>query len=238
LVNEQVRKRLPPYISYRTFLNFLEGLREGIPSRIDRSYWGDKFSGSTGTQLVSALRFLRLIDNNNTPTNLLRQLASNNEDQRTHTLQLICNDAYVFLLGSTFDPEKATYAQLNEVFHDMYQVTEDVARKCIKFFIQMAQNAEIPLSPFILKRSRKMRTSNVGKRSAKNANVRANRNEVVPANARRITVKTSWEEMLLMKFPSFDPNWPDEVKLKWFDGFEELLKRKLKDTSGDQIAQK
>lgn len=235
MVNEPVRKRLPPYISYRTFLNFLDGLKEGIPSRIDRSYWGDKFSGSTGTQLVSALRFLRLIDNSNTPTSLLRQLVTNKDEQRTHTLQLICNDAYVFLLGSTFDPEKATYSQLNEVFHDMYQVTDDVARKCIKFFIQIAQNAEIPLSPFILKRSRKMRTSTASKRTPKNTGARANRNEVVPANAERIRGKMSWQEMLLMKFPSFDPNWPDEVKLKWFDGFGELLKREGQDKSSQQV---
>jgi hypothetical protein len=31
-------------------------------------------------------------------------------------------------------------------------------------------------------------------------------------------------EMLLSKFPQFDPAWPDEVKLKWFDAFDRLLK--------------
>ena len=69
MVNETNRKRLPPYISYRTFRNFLEGLQQGIPARIDRSYWGDRFSGSTGTQLLSGLRFLGLIDAGSTPTN-------------------------------------------------------------------------------------------------------------------------------------------------------------------------
>jgi hypothetical protein len=25
-----------------------------------------------------------------------------------------------------------------------------------------------------------------------------------------------WQEMLLNKFPTFDQNWNDEIKLKWF----------------------
>ena len=29
--------------------------------------------------------------------------------------------------------------------------------------------------------------------------------------------------MLLSKFPSFDPSWPDDVKAKWFEGFDRLL---------------
>jgi hypothetical protein len=33
-----------------------------------------------------------------------------------------------------------------------------------------------------------------------------------------------WAEQLLSKFPQFDPTWPDEVKLKWFDGFDRLMK--------------
>ncbi|MDD4465958.1 MAG: hypothetical protein PHY25_04705, partial [Dehalococcoidales bacterium] len=57
------RRQLPPYVSYRSFWNFLDRLREAVPARIDRSYWGDKFSGSTGTQLMGALRYLGLIDN-------------------------------------------------------------------------------------------------------------------------------------------------------------------------------
>lgn len=31
------------------------------------------------------------------------------------------------------------------------------------------------------------------------------------------------DKLLLSKFPSFDPAWPDEVKIKWFDGFNELM---------------
>ncbi|MFH0846604.1 MAG: hypothetical protein V1894_00900, partial [Chloroflexota bacterium] len=80
--NETSRKRLPPYISYRTFHNFISELQHGVPSRIDRSFWGDKYSGSSGTQLVGALRFLGLIDTSNVPSPRLRQLALAREGQR------------------------------------------------------------------------------------------------------------------------------------------------------------
>jgi hypothetical protein len=34
----------------------------------------------------------------------------------------------------------------------------------------------------------------------------------------------AWAEQLLSKFPEFDPTWPDEVKMKWFDAFDRLMK--------------
>lgn len=32
--------QLPPYVSYKTFGNFLVTLQPQVPSRIDRSVWG------------------------------------------------------------------------------------------------------------------------------------------------------------------------------------------------------
>ena len=31
-------------------------------------------------------------------------------------------------------------------------------------------------------------------------------------------------EMLLEKFPEFDPEWSEEIQAKWFTGFEKLMK--------------
>jgi len=228
MASETARKRLPPYISYRTFRNFIEGLQHGIPARIDRSYWGDRYSGSNGTQLVSALRFLGLIDHSNAPSPRLRQLISARDAQRGDILRQICTDAYLFLLGSSFEPQQATYAQLDELFHTVYQLTDDVARKCIKFFIELSLEAGIPLSPFILKRSRTIRSAGGTKKISKKAANRTNQNLMVPQKITEIPRgSTSWEEMLLTKFPTFDPTWPNEVKIKWFEGFEELLKMGL-----------
>jgi len=64
---DEVRKNSPPYVSYKTFSSFMNKLQEHLPTRIDRSCWGEMFSGSTGTQLMSAMRFLNLVDGNSKP---------------------------------------------------------------------------------------------------------------------------------------------------------------------------
>jgi len=223
MVSDKSKKRLPPYVSYRTFRNFIDALQQGIPARVDRSYWGDKWSGSTGTQLVAALRFLGLVDSNGTPTTRLRQLVLASGDQRTEMLKQISYEAFGFLFQGSFDPKTATYAQLQEVFKNTYQLTGDVVRKCTKFFIGLASDADVPLSPFILKRSRAIHTTKT-KRITKRA-LRTNRNFSMPQNLEQIPNQMSWDRILITKFPTFDPNWTDEVKLKWFEAFDELLRR-------------
>jgi hypothetical protein len=51
------------------------------------------------------------------------------------------------------------------------------------------------------------------------------RNLVVPQDKMELPSQNHWKEMLLNKFPTFDPSWNDEVKLKWFAAFDELIKR-------------
>lgn len=224
MVSDKSRKRLPPYVSYRTFRNFLEGLQQGIPARIDRSYWGDIYSGSNGTQLVAALRFLGLVDANGIPTAQLRELVSARGNQKSDCLKKICSESFVFLLSNSFDPNQATYSQLEEVFHGMYQVDGDVARKCIKFFIELAGDASLPLSPFITKKSRTAHGNTSIKKSSKKLAARTNQTVKVPQIAESVPGQT-WKDKVLDKFPTLDPSWPNEVKMKWFEAFDQLLKR-------------
>ncbi len=225
MVTDRNKKRSPPYVSYRSFLTLLEELQRGLPARIDRSYWGDKFSGSTGTQLMSALRFLNLIDANAMPTSQLKELVSARGSSRSEILKKISLESFSFLMSNSFESEKATYGQLIEVFNDVYQVDKDVARKCIKFFSELANDAGLPLSPFITKKSKSSRnTPTVEKIPKRNGN-RTNQNPLVPQSTELIPHPMSWKELLLTKFPSFDPTWPNEVQIKWFEAFDELLKR-------------
>ncbi|MEL0226828.1 MAG: hypothetical protein VW912_09205, partial [Flavobacteriaceae bacterium] len=60
----------------------LELLKEGLPSRIDRSVWGPRYSGTTGQQLMTALKSLNLINENGTPNNSLENLVNSNGTQR------------------------------------------------------------------------------------------------------------------------------------------------------------
>ncbi len=224
MTGEKGRKPLPPYVSYRTFRNFIDGLQIGVPARIDRSYWGERYSGSSGTQLMSALRFLGLIDTSGTPLTRLRQLVSATGSQKSEVLRQISHTAYEFLSERTFDPQLATYSQLEEIFYNSYQVTGDVARKCIKFFISMQEDAGVALSPFITKRSKTLRSISSKKRIGTKT-ARTNRNTSIPNIQNQAPKQNNWYEMVLTKFPSFDPAWSDDVKLKWFDAFDSLLKR-------------
>src|SRR3990172_4249030 len=228
MTSDKSRKHLPPYISYRTFDNFIGRLQQQVPARIDRSYWGETLSGSTGTQLMSALRFLNLVDANGKPTNELKMVAAARGEDRPAALREITFEAYSFVLQSSLDLQNATYAQLEEVFHDNFQLTPDVGRKCIKFFISLAASAGTSLSPFVTKRVRLAHSSTgtAGSKSVlRKAGQRANRNLVIPQNSDDIPTNapsSSTQSLLLAKFPAFDPTWSDEVKLKWFSAFDEL----------------
>ena len=225
MITEKGRKHLPPYVSYRTFYNFIERLQQRMPSRIDRSYWGELLSGSNGTQLMAALRFLYLIDINGKPMELLKRLVEARGESRTKVLHEIADDSYGFVLKSSLELESATYAQLVEVFHSTFQLTDDVSRKCVKFFIAMAVDAGLKISPFITRRTRSARTNAGTKAVTRKTVIRTNRNLIVPDEKDEIPQTSSWHGMLLSKFPNFDPSWPDEIKLKWFSAFDEMLKK-------------
>jgi hypothetical protein len=235
LVNDRNKKRSPPYVSFRSFLTLIEELQRFLPSRIDRSYWEHKFSGATGNQLMSALRFLSLIDSNGSPTNQLKELVNARGAVRTAILKKVSQESFTFLVSNTFDPEKATYSQLDEVFKELYGVDRDVARKCIKFFVELANISEIPLSPSITKKSRNSKTPPVVEKTSKRSGTRTNQNLVIPQSMELIPQHTTWKELLLSKFPSFDPSWPNDVQLKWFDAFDELLRRGFGSGSGNEL---
>jgi hypothetical protein len=227
VTTEKGRKHLPPYVSYRTFRNFLERLQQRVPSRIDRSYWGDILSGSTGTQLMAALRFLDLIDANGKPTEHLRPLVMARGDSRAKLLRELTAGAYDFVVNGSLDLESATYAQLGEIFNNTFQMTDDVSRKCVKFFIALSGEAGMPLSPFITRRTRAARSVTGTKKPARKPTGRTNRNALVPQVTEEIPENLSWHSMLLSKFPDFDPSWSEEIKVKWFSAFDELLKKGL-----------
>jgi hypothetical protein len=125
----------------------------------------------------------------------------------------------------SLDLESATYSQLEEVFHSVFQLTDDVSRKCVKFFIAMANDAGINLSPFITKRTRSTHSDTGIKLTVKKTGARSNQNSTIPQAEDEIPNSNSYVHLLLSKFPNFDPSWSDEIKLKWFADFDELLKK-------------
>ncbi len=234
MVTDRTKKRSPPYVSYKSFTTLIEDLKnQGVPARLDRSYWGEKFSGSTGTQLMSALRFLELVDANGLPSPTLKELVKTKPNERGEILKKISHNSFMFLKSTSFEAESATYSQLEEVFKEEYNVDKDVARKCIKFFVGIVVDAGIPLSPYITKKSISSRSKNLVEKIPKRTGTRTNHHAKIPANMELIPHQTTWKELLLSKFPSFDPSWPNDVQLKWFEAFDELLKRGFISSSND-----
>ncbi len=140
---------IPPYVAYKTFRNFLEFLKDNFPSRIDRSVWGPRYSGTSGQQLMTALKVLNLIDENGIPKEILTHLVNSEGENRRSILRRILMNTYepIFKIDLT----KATKSQFHEVFKS-FNTKEGVIIKCEAFFIQACQDAGIELSSFILAR--------------------------------------------------------------------------------------
>src|SRR5919201_4541999 len=84
---------VPPYISFNTLTGLLKRLEtDGVPPRIDRSYL-DTFSGGYQSQVLAALKALRLIDDDGVVQPILVNLAENS-DQRTSIIAGLVRSFY------------------------------------------------------------------------------------------------------------------------------------------------
>jgi hypothetical protein len=214
---------VPPYVPYRSFRNFTDSLKQGIPSRIDRSVM-PSMSGALQGQLTTALRYLKLITTGGHPTPVLPQLVNSEGHERAKVLRSVLLVAYPFLFErERFDLMGATPRMMEEQFAHA-GASGGTIDKCINFFLAAAKDAELPLSPH-LKMGRGNRTSRARQRP-RGADLAVNAEGQVSMGGNE-SGDLTWAQMLLSKFPSFDPSWPDEVKAKWFDGFHRLMRQGL-----------
>ncbi|MCX5998561.1 MAG: hypothetical protein NTU41_02935, partial [Chloroflexi bacterium] len=146
------RQATPPYVSFRTFLNFLDWLNEdGVPSRIDRSFWGERLSGANGPQLMGALRFFRLLDMDSRPRPELEEMARDPARRRImiHDRMLECyGDA---VKGLTL--ERASLGELRDRFR-VYSIDGETLRKALAFFVHAAEYSGVTLSSHITRKAR------------------------------------------------------------------------------------
>jgi len=213
---KETKKLAPPYLSYKTFLNFLEQLKVGVPSRIDHSVMG-KFSGTARTQILTTLKYLHLISPDDTSTEtLLKLVTSEGIDKKN--LRAIIIAAYPFLFKDGIDLKRTTLGQLQDLF-EKAGASGGTIRKSIAFFIAAAKDTDINVSPHIRVKSHAGRPK--GKKSP--LRIKAHEDIDIGEGPQIQSVNIPWQQLLLSKFPGFDPAWPDDVKAKWFDGFKELM---------------
>lgn len=155
-------ERIPPYTSYKTFRTLIDDLRtHGVPSHIDRDVL-KRFSGSVGTQLMTALRFLKLISDANEPEAALEALVEAKEpDQWKKALGSTLKASYGDIMA--LDLKRATPMALSKEFKERYTGKDDVVKKCVRFFVHAVKDAGIELSPRIVNATRERRRSTTNK---------------------------------------------------------------------------
>jgi len=218
----------PAYVSFRTFRNFLDWLgEEGVPSRIDRSFWGQKFSGAAAGQLLATLRFFGLIDENGVPDPFLETMAKDGEQRKVMLRSLM--ERYDSALEGV-DLERATAGELDERFR-RYNVSGGTLDRAITFFIQAAQYCGIPLSPHITKRKRVARPNGgvaQPRRRGRPPKVKAEREKPEPQVIRPTSIVDSLGlhptvTPLLQELNRIGSNWDKADRDKWVETFLAVL---------------
>ena len=211
---EKVKNKIPPYVSFKTFQTFLEFLSEGMPNRIDRSVWLNKFSGSNGTQIMTAIKFFNLIDKDGAPNDDFRNLVSRDLDLQKKIYRKLLYKFYspIFNLYLT----SATKAQLRESFRS-FGTKEGVIVKCESFFIQAAKYSNIMLSSHILARRH---NTNISEKTK--SKLTKSQTDIVIENNKNLETNINLARMILDKYPDFDPSWNDDVKKSWIDSLTKL----------------
>jgi hypothetical protein len=226
---QKEQRSVPPYLPYKTFINFIDGLKfGGVPSRIDKGLTRT-MSGGQRSSLFKALQYLNLMNAERRPTDLLNRLVHSEGAERQEALRDTLLGAYRFLDGE-IDLHRATEDELREVFEKKGGAGGDTVRKAVAFYLAAAKAGELPLSQYLTnaRATRSPGRQRRAKTAAKGSSVKQRENGEVdepPAQP--------WAQMLLAKFPSFDPAWPDEVKASWFQAFQQLMTMQEDDEGGE-----
>jgi hypothetical protein len=226
------RGNTPPYVPYPSFKTLMIELHEhGVPSRIDRSVL-KRFSGIIGSQLLTTLRFLKLIDEQSHPTPRLTELVKvSGTPEWGAQMIAVLQDAYAPLFG--LDLGNATASHFDETFRKSFPSADSVSQKSIAFFLGAAKDSGITISDRVLAGRKTRQANGVGGKQRIIKGI-SKKKETAPAdegqtNTQKPTTpgdpsgQSAFERELLAKFPSFDPTWPDDIKSKWFEGFQQFM---------------
>jgi len=153
----ELQKPVPVYLSFKTLQTAIQSLRShGLPNVFDRTAFGSR-SGAEQTQILSAFKFLGLIDESNRTLSPLRNLVGVAEGSVEEKAQLaaLLKERYAKVIA--LDLESATPAQLEKAIAD-YGAGGSTKERSVRFFIKGAEYAGIKLSPRLT--ARKPRSPN------------------------------------------------------------------------------
>ena len=222
----------PPYVSFKTFLGFLDWPGEDnieLPNQLDRSFWSKRLSGSSGPQLMGALRFLDLVDENNKPRSDLEEMVRDqtlDRERRKKILRQQLQKCYENALRG-LDLEKTTSGQLEERFRQ-YSIKGETLRKAMAFFIQAAEHCGIPLHSHISRKSRSTRKANAARKGARQTSKRVSKESLSPSETSHDLIQQHdlhpSLQGLLADLRRQGPIWSEERRDEWIDTFVRTVK--------------
>jgi hypothetical protein len=138
----------PPYVSFRAIKHALTGLRsvKRGPTENISGCLGDGLSDSVRRQILTALRFLKLIDTLNCGTQRLEELLQYPDDSAEYSsyLRIILVDSYG-ITDHVAANGALVLAEIDSML-ESYSSSPAVIAKIQKFFVEMAKAAGITVS--------------------------------------------------------------------------------------------
>lgn len=204
----------PPYVTYATWTRVMEDVKQRKPTHLDGSYFRDLgLSDSTGVTVKAALWYLGLIEGDGLPTDKLMEMVNAEGDARKVVIREVLQEAYGPVVGDV-DLGHTTMGHLQDCFKRA-GAEGNVGHKCVTFFLALAKDAGMTLSPSLLTKSR-VGAPQRHETSAAAAGVSRGVSGVPRSrSSRRNTGGVGGPSHLTSKLPVFDPNWPKEVRDEW-----------------------
>jgi hypothetical protein len=217
------------YASFLTFVTLLDWLRETkhLPSQFDRSWWGTKFSGSGGAQLMAGLRFLGLL-NDAEPTERLEHLAFASNEQRPALVADLLRDAYGGDLVAGL--ARMTPKMLSDRIEAL-GTTDATHRKAVAFFVNAAKAAHLPVPAGIAKQARNRPAPGTRRQPPKapvagvDAPKQPRKDETPPADLSAALPKGVHPALVpfLTDMVALGPSWGELAYRRWKDTFDRVL---------------
>jgi len=130
-----------PYIPFRTFLNLIIKMEDGVPQRLDKSFLAGQ-AGGLHQPIIAAFRFFGFVDDQGLTQPSLHEVATGG-DQRDEFLAREFERVYEWAndLG-----DNATQSQLDEAFKQHTGFGGSTLRKAVTFYLHMARHIQLPIS--------------------------------------------------------------------------------------------
>lgn len=147
MAESEETKSSPPYGSFGTFWNYVNGLKaETLPPQLDRSMMRGK-SGSDQAVINMGLKFFELVgsDKHNTVLPSLKELVAADSPKRNAMLAELVRTHYPKQIEVS--EQLGTENLLHESFESAFNLTGETRRKAATFFLHAAAMADIKVSP-------------------------------------------------------------------------------------------